>query len=113
MEAKFAAVRQQRIAQGDSQAEEQQLHLSASPQVQGHCLQVQVPGPSESIGFQLFLSLRFPLQAPRLTCTSHFPQLSLADGRDLLSSVLGKPWTPGTSLAEVAAALPEFVVRAT
>lgn len=113
MEAKFATVRQQRIAQGDSQAEERLLHLSASPQVQGHCLQVQVPNPSGPVGFQLFLSPHFPLEAPRLTCTSHFPQLSLADGRDLLSTVLGKPWSPEMSLAEVATALPEFVVRVT
>lgn len=110
MELKFADVRQRRIEQGNSQAEEQRLHLSVTPHVQGHCVQLQVSGSSELVGFQLLLSQRFPLQAPRLTCTSHFPQLSLADGRDLLACVLGKPWTSALSLAEIAAALPEFVV---
>ena len=49
------------------------------------------------------------MQAPRLTCTSHFTQPSLADGRDLLESVLGRTWDPSVSLDQVSAALPAFV----
>ena len=113
MEAKFASIRQQRIAQGGSHIEEQRLQLSVKTHSQGHYFQLQMSGRTENISFQLLLSPRFPLQAPRLTCSSHFTQPSIADGRDLLASVLGKPWTAGTSLTEVAAALPDFVVRDT
>ena len=109
MEAKFAAIRQQRLAQGDYHPEEQRLHLSATTHIQGHCFHI----ATESVNFQLLLSPHFPLQAPRLTCTSHFTQPSLADGRDLLACVLRKPWTAAISLTEVVAGLPDFVVRST
>lgn len=113
MEAQFAAIRQQRLVQGDCHSEEQRLQLSAAIHIQGQCFYLQTPSSTEPVHFQLLLFPHFPLQAPRLTCTSHFTQPSLADGRDLLACVLRKPWTAATSLIEVVAGLPDFVVRGT
>eukprot|EP00826_Nyctotherus_ovalis_P064401 TRINITY_DN9446_c0_g2_i1.p1 TRINITY_DN9446_c0_g2~~TRINITY_DN9446_c0_g2_i1.p1 ORF type:complete len:251 (+),score=74.62 TRINITY_DN9446_c0_g2_i1:155-907(+) len=61
--------------------------------------------------FDILLLEKYPLMSPRIETSSSFGSPSLADGRDLLEEILGRKWTPTTTLLEVILLLPPFITR--
>ena len=74
--------------------------------------QTKVTRGVERIEFEIVLENRYPVRDPQITCHTSFtdPVLSLADGRDLYTEIVGENgWQKKLDLFKVIFLLPDFV----
>ncbi len=56
------------------------------------------------------LSFKYPISAPLIFCKSNFSSPSLADGRDLLQSII-PDWSPKVTISEIIKNLVSFLAK--
>eukprot|EP01017_Pseudomicrothorax_dubius_P011536 TRINITY_DN1432_c0_g3_i6.p1 TRINITY_DN1432_c0_g3~~TRINITY_DN1432_c0_g3_i6.p1 ORF type:complete len:254 (-),score=47.05 TRINITY_DN1432_c0_g3_i6:276-1037(-) len=61
--------------------------------------------------FEIFLGEKFPFVFPKFFCRTTFSRPSLADGRDLLNDILGRPYSPSILLHDIVTQLIPFVKK--
>lgn len=60
------------------------------------------------IFFDIMLSFKYPISPPMVFCKSKFSSPSLADGRDLLQSII-PDWSPKVTISEIIKLLVNFL----
>jgi ubiquitin-protein ligase len=63
----------------------------------------------EKLYFEVFLTEKFPFQAPQVYCKSKFVFPTIDDKRDVLEEVIKKEWSPSMTIYETVQLIPEFV----
>mmetsp|Transcript_3404 Transcript_3404/g.3132 ORF Transcript_3404/g.3132 Transcript_3404/m.3132 type:complete len:127 (+) Transcript_3404:13-393(+) len=67
--------------------------------------------PFTSFYYDIHLEGKYPFQSPKVLCETSFPFPSLSDGRDLLSGIIKRKWTPSITSLDVINALPAFTAE--
>ena len=63
----------------------------------------------DSVKLEVHLEGKFPFQAPKVFLSTVFSFPSLADGRNLLQSIIKKPWAEDITVLEIANLFPSFM----
>lgn len=67
--------------------------------------------PFNTINYDVHLEGKFPFQSPKVFCDTICGFPSLADGRDLLSDIVKRKWTPSITSLDILNALPAYTTE--